>query len=256
MTSGQEAKPGTSRRSLLTALIVLGGVAGGWQLWVRRPRGFDFQPIEGLPGWRRIEFEGLSTPSGDPSGAAFIGIGASEAPPPLPPGALCRVLFGSVAGDRFPIAVFSDFNCPFCRTLVPRLAERAASDPTIAIRWHELPLLGPVSEQAARAALAADMQGGYAAFQSRLMATPFRPTGAHLSEIAIAAGLKPGQLLIDMDAPEVRRRLRESRAAARRLGVYGTPGMVVGRTLVMGEITERELDRLIAIERELGPPPC
>ncbi|MGI9390478.1 MAG: hypothetical protein ACR2O1_10510, partial [Boseongicola sp.] len=68
--------PRTSRRNLVVGALTLGTVAGGWQLWVHRPRDFEFRPIEGLPGWRLLEFDGVSAPSSGVAGAAFLGLGS------------------------------------------------------------------------------------------------------------------------------------------------------------------------------------
>ena len=220
-----------SRRDLLIGLGTVVAVGAGWQLWGNRPRGFDFVAIDGLPGWRRLAFEGVSSPTGGLGDAAFLGLdGNAEEVAPLPAAALCDTLFRMRPPGAVPVAAFSDFFCPFCRVLTARLADRAASPASgIAVTWHELPLLGPVSETAARAALAADRQGAYAGFQARLLSTGFRPSAAFLADMAVASLT---------------------------LGVWGTPAVVVGRTLVMGEIGEAALDRLIAMEAAAGPLPC
>lgn len=242
-----------SRRGLLGLVAGLAAVAWGWQRFGVRPLPFDFGDIPGLPGWRVLE-TGPVTGRGSATGAVFAGIGAEAAPEPLPPERLCQVLFGDPAPGRMLVAVFSDFFCPNCRDLDARLAARL-SDPAsgIALTRHQLPLLGPASELAARAALAAGLQGGSARFHARLAATPFRPTLDHFARTADAAGLNPGRLLLDMNGPEVDRKLGDSAAAAQTLGVWGTPGLVVGRTLVMGAIRDDDLDRLIALERQAAP---
>ena len=257
MASDTDETARSSRRNLVFGALALGAVAGGWQLWLKRPREFQFRPIEGLPGWRLLEFEGVSAPSAGVSGAAFLGLGDSDEPvAPLPISRLCATLF-EPGKNKVPVAVFSDFFCPHCRVQIPRIAERAARrDANISVSWHELPLLGPTSEIAARSAVAADLQGGYPEFQARLLASSFRPTARYLADVARAAGLSSGQILLDMEGELVASRLRRSRSAARTLGIYGTPALVVGRTLVMGRISDNDLDRLIALEAELGPPPC
>ncbi|MEK6216170.1 MAG: DsbA family protein [Boseongicola sp.] len=257
MASDTDDRPKTSRRNLIIGALTFGTFVGGWQIWANRPKKFEFQPIEGLPGWRMLEFDGISAPSAGVAGAALLGLGDASAPvEPTPASRLCAELFEPKEG-KVPVAAFSDFFCPYCRTQTPRLAARAKRpDSKVAISWHELPLLGPTSEIAARAALAADLQGGYPEFQARLLASSFRPTAIYLAEVASGAGLGPGQILLDMDGQVVNSRLKRSRAAAHALGIYGTPALVVGRTLVMGRISEGDLDRLIELEAEAGPLPC
>jgi protein-disulfide isomerase len=216
---------------------------------------FDFAAIPGLPGFRRLDGGAVSAPARDP----FAGLrapGDPPAPEALPPGALCAALFGPapVPQGTVPVASFSDYYCPYCRDLTARLAAR--NDPGLRIVWHELPLLGDASAAAARAALAADRQGAYAALQARLFRARFQPTDAYLAEIGRSLGLDVPRLLADARGEEVARRLSASARAAATLGIGGTPALVVGRTLVTGAISDDRLDALIDRERAEGALPC
>ncbi len=244
-------KPKTSRRDLFLGLGAIALVGGGWQAWVHLPRKMTFEPIDGLPGWRKTVFEGVSAPRGGLSAtAAFAGIGGrSTISGTLGPEQLCQTLFGRHDDSKIPVAVFSDFFCPYCRTLTKRLAERAARpDSTVTINWHELPLIGPSSVIAARAAVAAGLQRAYPEFQARMMGSTFRPTPRFLIETSEKAGLDTPKFIADMESQVVDSRLARSRAAAQTLGIYGTPALVIGRTLVIGEISDRNLDELLVAE--------
>ncbi len=224
----------TRRRDLLLGTLGLAGLALGWQAFTRRPRQFDFAVIPGLTGWSIAETASVSIPSG----SAFATIGQdNEATGPLPSDRLERVLYREQG--RKAIAVFTDFFCPYCRTLTKRLSER----PDIPVVWHELPLLGPASVIAARAAVAADMQGQYPAFFTALSDRGFRPTPAHMATVAAEAGLDGVKFARDMAGPAVDRRILDTRRAADTLGIYGTPAIASGRRVILGEITMAELDR-------------
>ncbi|MFL4470520.1 DsbA family protein [Tateyamaria armeniaca] len=143
-----------------------------------------------------------------------------------------------------PVAVFSDFFCPYCRGLIARLTTRTAAPP-IAISWHELPVLGPNSVLVAQAAEAAGLQGGYTAFYTQLLRDGFRPVPAWLGEVAQAAGLDGARLVRDMDGPDVSARLLASARAARTLGFVGTPGLAVARSAVLGALRADQMESLI-----------
>ncbi len=242
----------TSRRNLLFGVAGLAAIAWGWQRFgVRRER-LAFSPINGLDGWRRAEAGGLSLGRGSATSSVFLGIG-EEGVPPLPASALCAALYQSAASPV--IAVFTDFFCPNCRILEARLEARLADAPDISLVWHQLPLLGPSSVRAARAAAAAGLQGGYDAFRRRLITAPFRPTVNFFGETAEAVGLNGNQLIADMDGPEVAGRLLASHRAAETLGIYGTPAFAIGRTLVMGAVQGDTLDQLLAEVAE-SPVTC
>jgi 2-hydroxychromene-2-carboxylate isomerase len=240
--------------------IIAGGVVAAVPLLMMRalaPKDdvFAFADIPGLPGFRHLDGGAVSAPLRDP----FAGLRAPDdgpPPEPLPSGALCAGLFGPgpLSPRTVPVASFSDYYCPYCRDLTVRLAAR--DDPDLRIVWHELPLLGEASEAAARAALAADMQGAYATFQARLLRAAFQPTDAYLAEVGRSLDLDTPRLLADARGEEVDRRLATSARAAATLGIGATPALVVGRTLVTGAIADDRLDALIDLERAAGPVPC
>ncbi|WP_162932982.1 DsbA family protein [Roseovarius sp. EL26] len=160
----------------------------------------------------------------------------------------CDALFTRPrSNSTVPIAYFTDYRCVYCRQIGPML-ERLGQNAQIAVTFHELPLLGPSSVQSARAALAARQQGAYDVFHKRLMGTPFLPNAAYLRQLAQDTGLDPDQLITDMDHPKIDRQLRQTAALAKLFGFYGTPALVVGRTAVLGNISQRKLKRLIAHE--------
>lgn len=75
---------------------------------------------------------------------------------------------GNLQGD-VTIVEFFDYNCPYCRKATPVLEEAAAADIGLRFVFKEWPILGPGSQFAARAALAARAQGKYEAFHKAMM---------------------------------------------------------------------------------------
>ncbi|PZX14892.1 DSBA-like thioredoxin domain-containing protein [Palleronia aestuarii] len=241
-------------------LLVLGGAAGLWvgafrygPDIVERFRGIGFEPHERVSGYRRIASEGARS-----AGAGFdvlTGLGRSE---PLPPGLAEKVasdpesaLFDTPANGPTRIAYFFDYYCPYCRVLSEHLASlRATAE--IAVTRHHWPIFGASSDLAARAVLAAGMQTDDDALHARLMQTPIRVTPSYLEELALAVGLSWPELERDMQAQEVEASLQRTRALVRLFGFVGTPALVVGRTVVEGEIPEARLLELARIERPEG----
>lgn len=249
--------PSPWRRRLILGGVVAGGVAV-WNLapLARRllPQRFDFEPVADPAGFRTLA-GGATTAASNP----LIGLDR-PAPETLSPDAvradLCRALFGAerIAPGEAPVASFSDYFCPYCRALTQRLSALEAEG-AVRMRWHEWPLFGPTSETAARAALAADLQGAYAGFHKAMMRGGFIPTPQFLADLAARLGLDPARMAADMDGPEVSRRLAETRALTRLFGFIGTPSLVVGRTVITGAIEDARLRALIERERDDGPPP-
>lgn len=236
--------PTPSRRNLFLGIGALAAVAGGWQWVVNRPRPLEYAAIPGLDGWRQTQAGGITAPGGNAMSSVLIGIDGEDVTR-LSPTELCPALYRNRDGG-VPVAVFSDFFCPNCRTLDARLAARR----DLAITWHQLPLLGPSSKLVAHALMAADRQDGYAAMRDQLLSAPFRPMLQTFLEAAILAGLDAERLGRDMHESAVAARLATTRSAAETLGVWGTPAMTVGRTLAMGALDNNQLDQLIEAERD------
>ena len=236
-------RPGNQRRRVI--LGVLGAGAGLWAFhrWLDRPRALTFEPVPGAPGFRMVQSGSVSSGGFDP----FIGL--DDAPPraKISPEALCETLFHRTRPGTVPVASFSDYNCPYCRVLTPELARREAAG-DITVTWHELPLLGPESEAAARLALAADMQGGYVSVHTSLMRSRVVATAKFAEALANRTGLDPDRLRANLASPAIDRRLAEAHGLADIFGFFGTPALVIGRTAILGEIAPGQLDALIAQE--------
>ena len=100
-----------------------------------------------------------------------------------------------------------------------------------------MPILGPGSELAARAAVATLITRGpeaYAALHDRLMALEGEITDVSLDQALAEAGLDPAAIRAAMEDPEVDRRLAATRALAEKLAISGTPTFVFDDRMVRG----------------------
>jgi protein-disulfide isomerase len=84
----------------------------------------------------------------------------------------------------------------------------------------------------------------------------FVATPAFLTNLAARIGIDADRMISDMQSPGVAHDIAESTALARLFGFVGTPSLVVGRTVVVGQIDDATLRALIAREREDGPVPA
>lgn len=141
---------------------------------------------------------------------------------------------GGNAQGNVTMTEFFDYNCPYCRQVAPIMAQAAADDPQLRIVYKEFPILGRDSVFAAKAALAADKQGKYAAFHEALFATKTRVTEAVILKVAAEAGLDVSRLKTDMQHPDIQASIDRNVALAQALKINGTPGFVVGDQIFPG----------------------
>ena len=231
--------------------LVLGGivaVAVAIPPVLRRiPSDFEFAPLSGFPGFRRLQ-GGAVSGGVDP----FFGLdeAAHEVPSTSSQTPACTALFGSQGWKAgvLPIAIFSDFNCPYCKDLEGRLIALRDAGAPIRLIWHEMPLLGPASDRYARTVLAARFLGVEDAARRILSQQVLRPGPVGLRRLAEQLGVSSDRLLREAAGPRVAQAVVDSLSLGRRLGIPGTPGTVVGRTLVVGAIGQADLKKLIELE--------
>jgi len=95
--------------------------------------------------------------------------------------------------------------------------------------------------------LAADRQNAYAAFQARIARTQFQATPKYLNALTQGLGLDPVQFAADMDSTRVAEQLEMTTALADMFGFLGTPCLVIGRTVVQGQIPKDLLLQIVEL---------
>jgi protein-disulfide isomerase len=155
---------------------------------------------------------------------------------------------GNASGD-VTVVEFFDYQCPHCKSVAASVRRLLAEDPNVRLIFKELPVLGPVSTLAARAALAAHGQGRYVAFHEALMAATVPLDRGEILRIAGQVGLDATRLQADMERPEVGALLERNLALARELAIGGTPAFVIGTEIVPGAVPLATLKELVARAR-------
>ena len=149
------------------------------------------------------------------------------------------------------IVEFFDYQCGYCKRVLPDLQAVMADDPKLRVVWKEWPILGPMSEVAARAAIAVHRlkPDAYLAFHDTLMSERGRLTEQKIFQTATELGLVADQVRAEMAHDEVTAYLAGNQALAQQLGITGTPFFLIGDTAVPGAIGADQMRALIAEAR-------
>ncbi|MER8705347.1 DsbA family protein [Mesorhizobium sp. M1088] len=158
---------------------------------------------------------------------------------------------GGNAQGNVTMAEFFDYNCPYCRQVAPIMAQAAANDPQLRIVYKEFPILGPDSVFAAKAALAAQMQGKYAEFHKALYDAKSRVNETIVLRIAAEIGLDVPRLKTDMQHPDIQAAIDQNAKLAQALKIAGTPTFVVGDQIFQGATDLASMKKLIGQARAL-----
>ena len=160
-----------------------------------------------------------------------------------------------VAGNprgNVTVVEFFDYNCPYCKKVFPSVRNLLESDGKIRYVLKELPILGPQSVAAARAALAIWKldSNKYMPFHAAMMKSKGKLSEATIFDLAAEAGLEPAALSKAMAEPWIDEALKKNIELAESLDINGTPGFVIGNHVIPGAVDLKTLKELVAAARE------
>lgn len=162
-----------------------------------------------------------------------------------------------VAGNpkgNITVVEFFDYQCSHCISMAPVIAAIIKNNPDVRIVFKDFPIRGPISEFAAKAALAANKQGKYYTFSHNLLTTNQFLTEETILDIAKKSGLNMAKFKQDMNSREITDQLRNTYSLASAIKVDATPAFFIGKTdsktvgslnFVLGEMSQPELQQAI-----------
>jgi protein-disulfide isomerase len=155
---------------------------------------------------------------------------------------------GAEKGD-VTLVMFSDYACGYCRSSVPDVERLLAEDHGLKVVWREIPILGPGSEVAAKASLAAARQGAFLNFHKQMFAAG-RPDGEKVSNVLRSLRIDLRQVQQDVDSPAVAKELRNNLQLVAHLDEsVATPTFFVGGQMLKGAVGYAALKQAIAEAR-------
>lgn len=130
-----------------------------------------------------------------------------------------------------PVVVvdFSDFECPYCAKMPALMEQVLEQNPgKIKIVFKHFPLpMHRFAEAAARAAIAANMQGKFWQMHDLLFANQKQLSLAKIIDLAKEAGLDIKRFRKDFDSEPVKKILMRDVMEGRKAGISGTPSLLV-----------------------------
>jgi protein-disulfide isomerase len=158
------------------------------------------------------------------------------------------MVLGNPKGD-VTVVEFFDFRCGYCKRAHGTIKELLATDSNLRIVLKQLPILGPDSLRATQAALAANKQGKYAEFHSKLFDLQ-NIDAASINATAVSMGLDIAKLERDVqDQGTWAAAVTKDSQLASELGINGTPAFVIENTLIPGAIDADNLRAVVKAVR-------
>jgi len=150
------------------------------------------------------------------------------------------------------IVEFFDYRCSYCKKVFPTIQALLKDDTNIRYVFKEFPILGPVSEIATRASLAAwsiDPKK-YMAFHAALMTSRGQLDEKRVFKYVKEAGYDPDQVRNGMHSKAVGTEIATNVKLASELGINGTPAFLIGDHIVPGAIDMATLKQLVQAARK------
>ena len=162
---------------------------------------------------------------------------------------------GNPKGDVTMVEFF-DYNCGWCKKGMPEVLGLLDDDKELRLVLKEFPIFGEDSDYAAKAAIAAGVQGKYWELHLAMLGHEGKITKPSVDELAAGLGLDMAQLKIDMESSTTIDLLDRNRELAGALAINGTPAFVIDDKLIPGYLPKEELAAAINEVRKKGCSLC
>lgn len=154
---------------------------------------------------------------------------------------------GNEKGD-VTIIEFFDYNCHYCKEVLPTLRKVIEEDKGVKVIFKDIPILGATSETAAKWALAAHKQDKYFDFHVKMMSNKGPITDELLQKNAEAVGMDVAKAKKDAESTDVLIQLERNRSLFSSMGFNGTPAFVINDEAFSG--SQDDLKAKIAAARD------
>ncbi|PYN10701.1 MAG: hypothetical protein DME05_26550 [Candidatus Rokuibacteriota bacterium] len=149
------------------------------------------------------------------------------------------------AQGKVTIVEFFDYRCVHCRRVASTIDNLMRSNASVRVIYKNFPVLGEPSVLAARAAVAAQQQGGWPKLHRAMLAYEGDFTTETLLKLGTSVGLDSGKLKTDMMSPATDKALQANLTLAAALGVDVTPTFVIGERVIKGALSAEAFQALV-----------
>lgn len=155
-------------------------------------------------------------------------------------------------GYDVTIVEYFDYQCPYCRKLHPTIKQLLANDKKVRVVYRVWPIFGAPSVTAAKAVLASQYQGKYAAFDDALWQIQGKLSDENIRAAAQKAGVDWARLQRDQKAhaKTIDALLNSTSQQAAMMGLQGTPGLLIGPYMIPGAVDYAGLVKAVSLARK------
>jgi len=159
--------------------------------------------------------------------------------------------YGGNKQGNVTMVAFIDHNCGYCRKSLPDIEKLVAEDKELKFVLKDLPILGPLSIEKAKAsiAIARIAPEKWYSFYTELDEKNVQTTEQVIEIANSKIGIDPTLLKSEMESKETANKVSENHALAEQLGVSGTPVFIVNGRVLRGALGFDAFKEAIAAAR-------
>lgn len=131
------------------------------------------------------------------------------------------------------LVVFMDPYCGYCKKFHGEIDKILSSNKDVKIRFFDIPIMGPESNVAVKAMLAAKLQNKYDQLQKAIFSADKHLSKKQILKIAKSLGIDTQQLETDMKSKAIQTQIDRNSELAKVLGINGTPTIIIGESTVV-----------------------
>jgi protein-disulfide isomerase len=151
------------------------------------------------------------------------------------------------------IVEFSDFQCPYCRSVEPTLRKVLAKyEGRVSLAYRDLPLrdIHPQAQLAAEASRCAAEQGKFWEYHDLLLENPDKLTREGLVDQARGVKVDEKQFDSCLSSGKYKAQIEQELQLGLRAGLTGTPGFFINGNMLSGNLPQEAFEK--AIDAELA----
>ena len=149
------------------------------------------------------------------------------------------------------IVEFSDFQCPYCRSVQPTLKNLLAKyEGRVSLSYRDLPLrdIHPQAQMAAEASRCAGEQGKFWEYHDLLFENPNKLNREGLVEQVRGLKLDEKQFDSCLSSGKYKAQVEQDRQLGLRAGLTGTPGFFINGNMLSGNLPQDSFEKVIQSE--------
>jgi protein-disulfide isomerase len=151
---------------------------------------------------------------------------------------------GNPKGD-VTIVEFYDFQCGYCKMSEEATEKLLKTDKNVKFVYKDFPILGPMSTQASKAALASIRQDKFVAFHDALMNRKEHLSDDIIYQTAKQVGIDVDRLKKDMGDDAIAKQIEANLKLGSDIGVRGTPMFIVGEQVYPGALQYDQIKKAV-----------